>query len=212
MKSDQKNNISWKKKLDFLLFGWIINWAYPQYYRPKYTYNRYYSVFFRFVVPQKLFRINGNVPWPVHFTSKVRCSEKIQKGILCDPGDNINVYIQASNGIFMGNNVGISPGCTIISANHNNENHSKQDIAPPIRIGNNVFIYANSVVLPGVQIGDNVVIGAGSVVTKDIPSNSIAVGNPCKVIKTKDPYVERFDDVKFNRSVPEKFRSYFTSY
>ena len=38
-------------------------------------------------------------------------------------------------------------------------------------------------VLPGVTIGDNVVIGAGSVVTKDIPSNVVAVGNPCKVLR-----------------------------
>ena len=52
-----------------------------------------------------------------------------------------------------------------------------------IKIGNNVWIGGNVVVLPGVTIGDNVTIGAGSVVNKDIESNSIAVGNPCKVIK-----------------------------
>ena len=53
----------------------------------------------------------------------------------------------------------------------------------PIRIGNNVWIGAHSVVLPGVTIGDNVVIGAGSVVTKDLPSNVVAIGNPCKVLR-----------------------------
>ena len=51
-------------------------------------------------------------------------------------------------------------------------------------IGSNVFIGAHSIVLPGVTIGDNVVIGAGSIVSKDIPSNSVAVGSPAKVIKT----------------------------
>ena len=50
-------------------------------------------------------------------------------------------------------------------------------------MGNNVWIGGNVTVLPGVSIGDNVVIGAGSVVTKDIPSNVVAVGNPCRVIK-----------------------------
>ncbi|MCV6039074.1 galactoside O-acetyltransferase, partial [Escherichia coli] len=47
----------------------------------------------------------------------------------------------------------------------------------------NVWIGANSVVLPGVTIGENSVIGAGSVVTKDIPSNVVAVGNPCRVLR-----------------------------
>ena len=46
-----------------------------------------------------------------------------------------------------------------------------------------MWIGGNVCVLPGVTIGDNVVIGAGSVVNKDIPSNAVAVGNPCKVIK-----------------------------
>ena len=53
----------------------------------------------------------------------------------------------------------------------------------PIIVGNNVWFGGNVVVLPGVTIGDNCVIGAGSVVNKDIPSNVVAVGNPCKVIK-----------------------------
>lgn len=57
------------------------------------------------------------------------------------------------------------------------------EYAKPITVGNNVWIGGNVVVLHGVTIGDNVVIGAGSIVNKNIPSNSVAVGNPCKVIK-----------------------------
>ena len=57
------------------------------------------------------------------------------------------------------------------------------EYAKPITVGNNVWIGGNVVVVPGVTIGDNCVIGAGSVVTKDIPANSLAVGNPCKVIR-----------------------------
>ena len=53
----------------------------------------------------------------------------------------------------------------------------------PVTIGNSVWIGGSVTILPGVTIGHNVTIGAGSVVTKDIPSNSIAVGNPCKIIK-----------------------------
>ena len=60
-----------------------------------------------------------------------------------------------------------------------------------IVIGDNVFIGLKSIILPNVHIGDNVVIGAGSVVTKDIPDNSVAVGNPARVICTCDEYVEK---------------------
>ena len=57
------------------------------------------------------------------------------------------------------------------------------EYARPIKIGNNVWIGGNVVILPGVTIGDNVVISAGIVVNRDILSNVVAVGNPCRVIK-----------------------------
>ena len=57
------------------------------------------------------------------------------------------------------------------------------EIAKPITVGNNVWIGAGSVVLAGVTIGDNAVIGAGSVVTRDIPSDVVAVGVPCRVMR-----------------------------
>lgn len=56
----------------------------------------------------------------------------------------------------------------------------------PISIGSDVFIGVNSIVMPGVNIGSRVVIGAGAVVTKDIPDNSVAVGNPARVISSFD--------------------------
>lgn len=62
-----------------------------------------------------------------------------------------------------------------------------------ITIGNNVFIGHGSIILPNVRIGDNVIIGAGSVVTKDIPSDSIAAGNPCKVIGAYGDYVKKHE-------------------
>lgn len=55
--------------------------------------------------------------------------------------------------------------------------------AQPITIGDDVWLAANVTVLPGVSIGSNVIVGAGSVVTKDIPSNVIAAGNPCHVLR-----------------------------
>jgi len=60
-----------------------------------------------------------------------------------------------------------------------------------IKIGDNVFIGNNAIIMPGVTIGNNVIIGAGSIVTKDIPDNSVAVGSPARVIKTIDEYKEK---------------------
>jgi len=56
----------------------------------------------------------------------------------------------------------------------------------PVAVGNNVWIGGAVTILPGVTIGDNVTIGAGSVVVRDIPSNCVAVGNPCKVVRKLD--------------------------
>lgn len=199
------------KKLDFFFFGWFINLFYPQYFRPKYGYQRYYILFFHYFIPQKIYRLNPKVKWPVHYTSKVIAPNNIQKGILCDPGDNINNYIQANNGIIFGNNIELAPGVSIISSNHETTNLSKHVKGKPIIIGNNVWIGANTTVLPEVTIGNNVTIGANSVVTRDIDSNSIAVGNPCKVIKKKEPYTEDFSKIIFNRKTPKKYNDFINS-
>lgn len=58
----------------------------------------------------------------------------------------------------------------------------------PIKIGNNVFIGAGSIILPGVTIGDNVVVGAGSVVTKSVPDNLVVAGNPAKFMRTFESF------------------------
>lgn len=63
-----------------------------------------------------------------------------------------------------------------------------------IKIGKNCFIGCRSIILPGVTIGDNVIIGAGSIVNKDIPSNTVAAGSPCKIICTLDEYIKKHQD------------------
>lgn len=65
------------------------------------------------------------------------------------------------------------------------------DLVGTIKIEDNVFIGANTIILPNVVIGKNVIVGAGSIVTKSIPENSIAVGNPVKIIRTLDDYCEK---------------------
>lgn len=101
--------------------------------------------------------------------------------------------IDGSGGLEIGSKVSISSGVHIYT--HDSTTYRQHDLVKDtingshihrarVKIGNNVQIGANSVVAPGVTIGDNVVIGALSYVNKDIPSNSVAVGAPCKVIKT----------------------------
>ena len=72
----------------------------------------------------------------------------------------------------------------------------------PVRIGRNCWIGAGAIILPGVTIGDNVVIGAGSVVTKDIPSNVVAVGNPCRVLREVSEHDRHF--YHHDRPIPKE--------
>ena len=102
---------------------------------------------------------------------------------------NYNLTLLDAGSITFGDNVFIGPNCGFYTSAHPIEYEIRNqglEYAFPIKVGNNVWFGGNVTVLPNVTIGDNVVIGAGSVVTKDIPSNTIAVGNPCKVIKKLD--------------------------
>ena len=100
---------------------------------------------------------------------------------------NVNCKLMDSGKITIGNNVFIAPNVCIITEEHAMDVESRVaglEYTHPVTIGDNVWICAGAIVLPGVTIGENSVIGAGSVVTKDIPANSLAVGNPCKVIRS----------------------------
>lgn len=89
--------------------------------------------------------------------------------------------------IKIGKNAMLAPNVQIYTAYHPVNAKiriSGIEYGAPVTIGDNVWIGGGAIINPGVNIGDNVVIGSGSVVTKDIPSNCVAVGNPCKVIKS----------------------------
>jgi len=172
--------IKYIEKFDFL-FTWL-RLFYP---KSKGIRSPYLLYFF---IPQKLFRINGSIPLPVHFTSRVLNHYRISVGNRSAHGMNANCYIQGRNGIIIGHNLRVGPGVGLISSNHHLNNYDKWPDVPPIVIDNNVWIGMISVVLPGVKIGDNVVVAAGSVVAGDIPPKSIAACNPCQVVKKKEPY------------------------
>lgn len=105
-------------------------------------------------------------------------------------GDNVyanfNLTMVDDTHIYVGDCTMFGPNVTVATAGHpiDPELRAKAyQYNMPVRIGKNCWLGAGVIVLPGVTIGDNTVIGAGSVVTKDIPSNVVAVGNPCRVLR-----------------------------
>jgi len=102
---------------------------------------------------------------------------------------NFGCVVLDVNHVTLGDNVLIGPYVQIVAATHPVDpalRRSGREYGHPVTIGNNVWIGAGAVICPGVTIGDDSVIGAGSVVVKDIPARSVAVGNPCRVIRTVD--------------------------
>lgn len=129
-------------------------------------------------------RVNTRVPWPVHFTSRVVCPERVRRGRATYPGDMPACYIQAINGIEIGDETILAPGVGLISANHDPENLDRHLPCEPIRIGRHCWIGMNAVILPGVQLGDYTVVGAGAVVTRSFPQgHCVVAGNPARIIR-----------------------------
>lgn len=136
---------------------------------------------------RKILRQNAEVPYPVHHTSTIHGASTLYLGKNTFPGDSPGVYINAYNGIYVGDYVNIGPHVSLISANHdlvNNDLHSK---ANPMRIGPYSWVGSHVVILPEVVLGENTIVAAGAIVTKSFPEGfQVIAGNPAKVIKTMD--------------------------
>ena len=114
---------------------------------------------------------------------KVGKDFKRMGGVIIDPSHCYHITI--------GDNVTLGPRVHILAHDTSTYVFFGKTRAANVTIGNDVFIGASSIILPGVHIGNRVIIGAGSVVTRDVPDNSIAVGNPAKVISDIDTYLEK---------------------
>lgn len=126
---------------------------------------------------------------PQHLDKLIKRGLKIGKnfnrmgGVIIDPWHCYHITI--------GDNVTLAPRVHILAHDASLGVFTGQVRAANVVIGDDVFIGADAIVLPGVHVGNRVVIGAGSVVTKDIPDNSVAVGNPAKVICSLDDYIAK---------------------
>ena len=114
-------------------------------------------------------------------------------------GDNVyanfNLTMVDDTHIYVGDCTLFGPNVVVATAGHpiDPELRAKAyQFNMPVHIGKNCWIGAGAVIVPGVTIGDNTVIGAGSVVTKDIPSNVVAVGNPCRVLREISDYDKEY--------------------
>ncbi|CEP77939.1 MAG: sugar O-acetyltransferase [Defluviitoga tunisiensis] len=120
-------------------------------------------------------------------------------GAHCHWGKNIyanfNLTMVDDTHIYVGDYTMFGPNVTVATAGHPILPELRQkgyQYNAPVYIGKNCWIGAGVVILPGITIGDNVVIGAGSIVTKDLPSNVVAVGNPCKVLREVNEYDKEY--------------------
>ncbi|AQQ71513.1 Maltose O-acetyltransferase [Limihaloglobus sulfuriphilus] len=139
--------------------------------------------FFNWIIHRCVY--GKKLPFSYHFTSLITRHEnfKFGRGVESYLANAGGCYIQAINGVEIGDDTIIAPGIRIISANHNLNDYNNHDKAQPIRIGNRCWLGTNCIILPGVELADNVIVAAGSVVTKSFSSNCVIAGTPAKVIK-----------------------------
>ena len=160
----------------------VLDRAYANKICTKYNKKSFNEINMRSRLLKKIIRASGNFWIKAPFFCDYGYNIEIGKNVML----NFGCVILDVCSVKIGDNTLIGPNSHIYTACHSLdacERMENREYGKPVSIGSNVWIGGNCVVLPGVSIGDNSVIGAGSVVTKNIPENSLAVGNPCRVIR-----------------------------
>ena len=116
---------------------------------------------------------------------RIRYYENVSIGYRCSFGGD--VVLNAYDSIEIGDDCMFAYGVVVTTATHDHtvEVMNRSFIKKPVKIGSNVWIGVNAIILPGITIGDGAVVGAGAIVTRDVPENTIVVGNPATVIKQR---------------------------
>jgi acetyltransferase-like isoleucine patch superfamily enzyme len=134
---------------------------------------------------------SGDYGYHCSIYAPTRLMTDTSENALIEIGDNTRINgasIHASERITIGHDCLIAANVTIVDSDGHgllpNERHLVNPVSRPVIIENNVWIGLNSIILKGVRIGANSVVGAGSVVSRDVPPNSVASGNPARVVKT----------------------------
>jgi len=159
----------------------VRNWLYRTLkLRPEMSFG-FYTADFLF---RKILRQNAGVRWAVHHTSTIRSPQRLKVGKGVFPGDSPGVYINATNGIYIGDFSNLGPNVGIISANHHPVNNDLAVEATAIHIGSFCWLGMGAVVLPGVRLGDFTIVGAGAVVTRSFEEGyCVVAGNPARILK-----------------------------
>ena len=137
------------------------------------------------VIKEWIYRLRGEYTTEKLISMGMKVGKKFGRlnGVILDPSHCWLIEI--------GDDVTLAPRVHILCHDASTKTFMNYTKIGNVTIGNRVFIGAESVVLPGVTIGDDVVIGANSTVTHDIPTNSVAVGSPARVICTLEEYIQK---------------------
>lgn len=190
--TDSNDTVSFEKEWEKMLGGEIYDATHPEFLlrlaNTRRLIQEYNGIDANDVEQQRVLlkRIIPSMGDNFHFNQPFRCDYGSNIAIGDNFFANFNLTILDEARVEIGDNVFVGPNVSIYTACHPldpDERRDGREWAEGVRIGNDVWIGGNAVILPGVTVGDGAVIGAGAVVTKDVATRTVVAGNPARKIK-----------------------------